>query len=66
MPYLLVDCRQTLCKQSPRLIVFTSGTVCWMLRKEFALYDGEPFGLATRVADIRPDNTTGRLKIIQV
>ena len=65
MWHLPVDCRKTLCKQSPRRLCLPVAPSRRCINK-FTLYGGESYGLATRAADLMSDNATGRLMTIQV
>ena len=44
-------------------IAFTNAPICV---NKFACYFGEPYGLAAQTADLRSNNTTGRLVTIKV
>ena len=62
--YLPVNGRETLCKQSLRRWCLPLAPSVRRCLNKFTRYGGEPYGLATRAADLKSNSTTGILMTI--
>ena len=66
MRYSPVVSGETLCKQSTRRWCLQVAPSVMPCVNKFTRYGGEPYGLATGVADLKSGNTISRLMTIQV